>query len=187
MEESQNVTTVLQSCSPPPFKRHSLPLHRVHNLKSKAVSQECSSDIFIQYIVPYSLKAKENYEDGSCMGIQSEILQNGWWFLISSLHPSGTTKNFFLSAIIWTATEHFWSRSENLEASRKFLKLANSKNTVSFSMFQRKSPTKPSVHCTILWSVARIAKRWAGPRTLTSSNHVTDVASYVPASQKVLS
>lgn len=67
-------------------------------------------------------------KSGSCMGIQSEILQNGWWCLISSLHPSGTTKNFFLSALIQTVTAHFWSRSENLEASRKFLELANSKN-----------------------------------------------------------
>lgn len=58
MEESQNMTTVLQSCSAPRFKRHSLPLHG-----EKAVCQECSSDIFIQHTVPCSLKAEQNDEE----------------------------------------------------------------------------------------------------------------------------
>lgn len=80
---------------------------------------------------------------------------------------------------------HFWNGTENLEVSLKFLELANSTNIEIFSMFQRKSPNKPSVHCTTPWSGARTAKRWPGPRILTSSSHVIDVALNLWASQKV--
>lgn len=37
-----------------------MPLLEVHDVKSKAVCQECLSDIFIQHIVQYSLKAQQN-------------------------------------------------------------------------------------------------------------------------------
>lgn len=50
------------------FKRHSLPLLGVHDVKSKAVCQERLSDIFIQHIVQYPLKAEQNDEEWSCMG-----------------------------------------------------------------------------------------------------------------------